>query len=199
MRILLCDDHPIVIMSLAELFIAHGHEVVATAAHPEELEELVAAHSPDVCVSDLLFDGQQDAAAALSAIEEIAKVTDVVVVSGAADATQRTAAMAAGAVAVVSKAAPPADLVALVEGRSDVCAVLPRPAGANPYFLTRREQQVLQSLIDGDSTERMAARLGMRHATARSHVQSVLLKLGVHSRTAAVSVGVRQGLVVLSA
>ena len=199
MRILLCDDHPIVVMSLAELFIAHGHDVVATAAHPEEIRELVALHHPDVCVSDLLFDGKQDAVAALSAIREVAKSTDVVVVSGAADASQRKAAMAAGAVAVVSKAAPPAELVALVEGRSDVCTVVTRPVGPNPYFLTRREKQVLQSLIDGDSTERMAARLGMRHATARSHVQSVLLKLGVHSRTAAVSVGVRQGLAVLSA
>ena len=198
MRILICDDHPIVIMSLAELFIAHGHEVVATATSPAEMVDLVALHHPDVCLSDLLFDGQTGAVAALAAISDVAKITDVIVVSGAADALQREAALAAGAIAVVSKAAPPPDLVALVEGRSDVCTVADRPAGANPYFLTRREQQVLQSLIDGDSTERMAARLGMRHATARSHVQSVLLKLGVHSRTAAVSVGVRQGLVVLS-
>lgn len=197
MRIVLCDDHPIVLMSLAELFIAHGHEVVATASHPEEMRGLVPAYRPHICVSDLLFGGQQDMVEALRAIREVALSTDVIVVSGAADAAQRKAAMAAGAVAVVSKAAPPADLVALVEGRSDRCPVLQRSV-ANPYFLTQREQQVLQSLVDGDSTERMAARLGMRSATARSHVQGVLLKLGVSSRIAAVSVGVQRGLAVPS-
>lgn len=101
---------------------------------------------------------------------------------------------------MASKALPGEQLVALVEGRCDVGPSTPRtrPPASNRYLLTVREQQVLQSLIDGDSTTRIAERLDMRHATARSHVQSLLLKMGVHTRAAAVAVGVRQGLAVLS-
>ena len=84
-------------------------------------------------------------------------------------------------------------MLALVEGRASGQRSRRRQP-ANPFLLTRRELEVLQSLVEGDSTERMAARLQVRNATARSHVQSLMLKLGVHSRSAAVSLGVRAGL-----
>ncbi len=197
MRICICDDHPIVVLSMVALFEAHGHEVVGTVGHPALVPGLVAEQRPDVCVLDLLYDDVPDALAALAAIGAVAPQTDVIVVSGAADPMQRQASLSAGAVAVASKACPPDELMALVEGRTEVVAESPR-SNRNPYFLTQREFQVLQSLIEGDSTERMAGRLGMRHATARSHVQSLLLKLGVHSRTAAVSIGVKQNLLALA-
>ena len=63
------------------------------------------------------------------------------------------------------------------------------------YFLTEREREVLDSLAEGHSTAVIAERLGVRAATARSHVQSVLMKLGVHSRVAAVAFAVERGLV----
>lgn len=194
MRIIVCDDHPIVVLSLTDLFRASGHEVVATADRPEALLDLVTTHRPDVCVLDLIYDGAADAVAALAAVHDIAGLTDVIVVSGAADEVQQGAAIAAGASAVTSKASPPEEVLALVEGRHAGSPAGTLPVPANPYFLTRRELEVLQSLVDGDSTERMAARLRMRRATARSHVQSLLLKLGVHSRSAAVSFGIRKGL-----
>lgn len=198
MRLVICDDHPIVVISMTMLFEAHGHEVVATTDSPHRLPQLVAELQPDVCLLDFMFDGSFDATPALDAIELIAGATDVVVISGTADATQRAAALAAGASAVASKATAGDSLVALVEGRCPVAQTPSVPRASNPYRLTAREQQVLQSLINGDSTARMAQRLQMRHATARSHVQSLLLKMGVHTRSAAVAIGVRDGLAVFS-
>jgi two-component system nitrate/nitrite response regulator NarL len=49
-------------------------------------------------------------------------------------------------------------------------------------FLTEREWQVMRCLIDGLSTQEIADRLCVQRSTARTHVQNLLIKLGVHSR-----------------
>jgi DNA-binding NarL/FixJ family response regulator len=58
-------------------------------------------------------------------------------------------------------------------------------------MLTPREMQVLQALADGGSTSTIASTLGIGSATVRSHVKSLLAKLGVHSRVEAVSLILR--------
>ena len=62
-----------------------------------------------------------------------------------------------------------------------------RTAGRDPRRLTTRESEILEGLLDGENTKVLAARLGVSQATARTHVQSVLSKLGVHSRLEAVA------------
>lgn len=193
MRIIICDDHPIVVLSLTQLFRGSGHEVVATGDRPDGLRALVAVHRPDVCVLDLVYGDVGDTTAAIDAVAAIAPLTDVIVLAGSGDERALDAARAAGASAVISKCSAPEVVLALVEGRRSGAPVSSRRP-ANPFLLTRRELEVLQSLVEGDSTERMAARLQVRHATARSHVQSLMLKLGVHTRSAAVTLGVRAGL-----
>ncbi len=195
MELILCDDHPIVMASLAAMFEAHGHDVVGMVSHPDALADVVRDLGGDVCVTDLLFGDEQEPHAVLGAITEVARLSDVVVLTGA-DRHHCDAASRAGATAVGSKALPSEAILALVEGRAPSAdsSIPDRPAGA-PFFLTSREVEVLQSLSDGDSTARMAERLGVRHSTARSHVQSVLHKLGVHNRLAAVSVAVSHGLI----
>jgi DNA-binding CsgD family transcriptional regulator len=54
-------------------------------------------------------------------------------------------------------------------------------------FLTPREHDVLQALVQGASTTRIAEVLGIRAATVRTHLKSVMVKLGVHSRVEAVA------------
>jgi two-component system nitrate/nitrite response regulator NarL len=60
-------------------------------------------------------------------------------------------------------------------------------ADRDPRRLTSRESEILEGLLDGENTKVLAARLGVSQATARTHVQSVLSKLGVHSRLEAVA------------
>jgi two-component system nitrate/nitrite response regulator NarL len=61
-----------------------------------------------------------------------------------------------------------------------------RADGRHPH-LTAREVEVLAGLVRGESTKALAARLKVRPATARTHVQHLLAKLGVHSRLQAVA------------
>ena len=62
-------------------------------------------------------------------------------------------------------------------------------------FLTPREREVLTRLARGESTQALAKAMGVTRSTARSHVQSVLSKLGVHSQREAVIEAARHGLV----
>ena len=63
--------------------------------------------------------------------------------------------------------------------------------------LTGRELEVLQRLAEGLSTADASRELGISTATLRAHVQSVLRKLGAHSRLEAVAIAARQGLIEL--
>lgn len=61
-------------------------------------------------------------------------------------------------------------------------------------YLTIGERQCLRLLVEGRDTAQMAVRLGVSPATVRTHVQSLLTKLGVHSRLEAASLAVRHRL-----
>jgi DNA-binding NarL/FixJ family response regulator len=74
----------------------------------------------------------------------------------------------------------------------------PRPsneAQRAARYLTPREREVLTRLARGESTQALAKAMGVTRSTARSHVQSVLSKLNVHSQREAVIEAARHGLV----
>jgi PAS domain S-box-containing protein len=81
---------------------------------------------------------------------------------------------------------------------SDLSMPAPGPTPSlDRYDLTQREQEVLILLAHGFSTQRMARRLNITSSTTRNHVQSILTKLGVHSRLEAVALAYKDGLVEL--
>lgn len=83
--------------------------------------------------------------------------------------------------------------IASLGGASPPASTPRRPSAALPP-LTAREREVLGLLAEGASTATIAARLVITSATARKHVQSLLAKLGAHSRLEAVAVATRAGL-----
>jgi DNA-binding NarL/FixJ family response regulator len=107
--------------------------------------------------------------------------------------------------AVVPRDATAAELRAAVAAAAHGFAAFPagladRPAGGGdiePEPLTPREREVLDLLGQGLSNRRIAQRLAISEHTAKFHVASVLAKLGVSSRTEAVGLGLRRGLITL--
>jgi len=63
--------------------------------------------------------------------------------------------------------------------------------------LTRRELSVLRLVAHGLGNKEIASELGISTHTVKYHLASLLSKLGVHTRTEAVTIGLRQGLVPL--
>ena len=59
--------------------------------------------------------------------------------------------------------------------------------------LTRRELQILQLLADGRAPDEIAAELGVSRNTLRTHIQNVLMKLGLHSKLDAIVAAIRHG------
>jgi len=89
-----------------------------------------------------------------------------------------------------------AGLVVLAPGDLNTTLVNPRPASIQEP-LTPREIEVLSMLAEGQSNKTIAYRLGISEHTVKFHVTSILAKLNAGSRTEAVTLGIRQGLIML--
>ena len=201
MKILLCDDHVLLAETLQTLLMSAGHEVLV-AHDPDSALELLAAERPDVCVLDIGFpDG--DGLDALSRVPDRSPETRVLMLSASRSPELVRSAIDLGARGYLCKDVGAAAIVRAVERLVDgdivldpqVAQVLARRPRARPEdieflmgFLTGREREVLRRIILGQGTQEMADEMHVSRSTARTHVQNVLRKLGVHSRLEAVAV-----------
>jgi two-component system, NarL family, nitrate/nitrite response regulator NarL len=211
MRLLLCDDHVLLLEALAAALTTRGHEVVGTVADPGSVAEMAERLAPDVCILDITFPGG-DGIQAAREIATRAPATKVLMLSATYDPALVRAAFEAGALGFVQKDESIEEILTAVRrlGEGEVAidprllrAAMrePRPAqppgrsGVDAMQLTPRETEVLVRLVAGDTTSEIGRALGVASSTARTHIQNVLIKLGVHSRLQAAAFAVRHGLV----
>ncbi len=109
-----------------------------------------------------------------------------------ANATAAQIAAAIEAVAAGLFVFDPADIEQLLPSRA-----LNRPSARLVEPMTPREIEVLRAMAEGLANKEIAARLGISENTVKFHVGSVMGKLGAASRTEAVTLGIRHGLVLL--
>lgn len=205
-RVLVVDDHEMVAQGLSEVLAAESDiEVVGTAGTVRDAERMAAQFEPDVVVMDYrLPDG--DGLMATSAIRREVPETAVVMVTASDHEALIAAAIEAGCSAYVTKDRAAQHVVSAVRtaARGEMgfpAAVLNRllargkASDVRSGALTPREREVLQLLAEGLSTRDIADRLVVSVSTVRNHVQSILTKLGVHSKLEAVTVAARQGIV----
>jgi DNA-binding NarL/FixJ family response regulator len=173
---------------LRAVFVARGHDVELV----EPSEDLDS--DPDVV---LVSPAPGRTATAVRNAREVAPHAHVVaVLDPAVSEVDRDGADAEGAQTCVDAGTTLRELVARVEGaNAPRAALLGARLPAPLPNLTPREHEVLEALVQGRGTAQLAATLGVTRATARSHVQHLLKKLGVHSRLEAVATAVRTGLV----
>jgi two-component system, NarL family, nitrate/nitrite response regulator NarL len=206
MKILLCDDHVLLAEALESLLRLAGHEVIVTA-DPQRALTLLADEQPEVCVLDIGFpDGS--GIEVLSHAGEIAPDTRVLMLSANRDPEVVRTAIDLGAAGYICKDVGVVEVIRAIERVHEGNVILdPLVARALTQrkvrsddidwligFLTRREREVLRRIVIGQSTDEMARDMRVSRSTARTHVQNVLQKLGVHSRLQAVAaVSRRQG------
>jgi DNA-binding NarL/FixJ family response regulator len=200
LRVLVVADDPLARSGLAALLAEQaGIAVVGQAASTERIGRLLEVEGPDAVVLDL-GTGLPDRSSGLDLA--------VPVLALAPDGEHAAEALAAGARGVLLRdtdgsrlvaalAAVTRGLLVLDEALRD--AVRPRavPAEAPVEALTPREREVLQLLSEGLPNRRIAERLGIGERTVKFHVNAILGKLGVATRTEAVVVAARLGLVSL--
>jgi two-component system, NarL family, nitrate/nitrite response regulator NarL len=202
MRVLLCDHHRLLVESMAAVFQGRGH-AVEEALNPRQAAALLVDRPTDVCVVDLGFpDYDGDPVADMRAASPM---TGIVVFTATCERGALDRARESGAHGYVSKEDSLASLVDLVEGvggdpGAGAASWVARPPASwvtdhSPHFLTPRERQALEGLVQGKNTSELARWMGVRQSTVSTHIQTVLTKLGVHSRLEAVAYAMANRLV----
>ena len=204
-RILIVDDHSVVREGL-RIFLGRDSEleIVDEAADGAEAIEKARRLRPDVVLMDLLIP-VIDGISATSIIRRESPETRVIALTSVVDSALVTGSIRAGAVGYLLKDAEANELRAVIKAvaagqvqfspqvSSYLLRELQEPV--KPTTLTDREAQVLSLLAQGKSNKEIASYLQIAEDTVKSHIRHILTKLGVQSRTQAVILAIRQGLV----
>jgi two-component system, NarL family, response regulator LiaR len=205
-RVLLVDDHAVVRSGLTAFLLAFDDlELVAEAGSGEEAVRHCNQLKPDVVLMDLVMPGM-DGAQATRAIREKCPEIQVIALTSFKEKELVEGAMEAGAIGYLLKNVSADELAeAIREAHAGRPTLAPEAAQAliqatrKPprigFDLTERELEVLALLVEGLSNPEIADRLVISRSTAKFHVSSILSKLGVSSRTEAVSVALQNKLV----
>ena len=197
--ILIADDHPLTREALASLLEQHGFEVVGQASDGEEAIVEAARLRPRLVLLDLTMPGM-DGLSALPHIRESSPESEVVVLTASGTDENLLEAIRAGAAGYLLKSEPPERIALFLRGVAHGEAALSgsiarrlldrvreggRMGGIPDEVaekLSAREVEVLLLLDEHLGTDEIAARLYISEHTVRSHVKSLLRKLGVSSR-----------------
>jgi DNA-binding NarL/FixJ family response regulator len=209
MRIFLVDDHPVVRAGLVALLSGEDDmEVVGEAAGGTGAVRGIAAARPDVVLMDLRLDGD-DGAAGTDGVELTRRVRalpsppQVLVLTTYESDADITRAIGAGATGYLLKACPPEELFQGVRAAARGETVLAARVAARMVrrlrdpapALSAREVEILELLASGAGNREIARRLFITEATVKTHLVHVYAKLGVDTRTAAVTAAVERRLI----
>jgi DNA-binding NarL/FixJ family response regulator len=209
-HVLVVNDQRTFAEALAAALRLEKDLIAQVAGSGDEALEAVAVASSDVVLLDVQMLGT-DGIEIIRRLLEAQPDLRVVMLSGHEDDHLRASAMEAGAVGYLSKLAPLADLPDAVRkaARGEALMDPEELLRLERYLrhrrhqeaterqrtdrLTPRQTEILQLLADGVPVATIAERLGMSRLTLRTHVQNILTRLGVHTKTEAVTVAIRHG------
>lgn len=196
---------------LENLLATRGVSVVGRSASLESLFEQIVDVEPDVVLVDASGGNSESALDALFS-SNLAAETTVILLSDHSRPSWTAEALRAGVRAILPSEVSPEQFAAALQAvmaglvvvhPSEIPAALPQASAASSPLaeltepLTPREREVLQMLAGGLVNKEIAAKLSISEHTVKFHVASILGKLGAATRTEAVSLGIRRGLVLL--
>lgn len=205
-RVMLVDDHMMVRRGLATfLTVFDDLELVGEAEDGEAAIQLCAQVLPDVILMDMVMP-EMDGASATRAIRRQFPQVQVIALTSFKEGDLIKNALEAGAIGYLLKDVSVDELARAIRaahaGRAtlspEAAQTLVETANQPPapgLDLTEREREVLSLLIEGLNNTQIAGRLTVSPSTIKSHVSNILSKLGVASRTEAVTLALRNRIV----
>lgn len=213
-KILVADDHPLVREALVRVFSNQKDmKVVGEAADGEEAIKLASQLKPDVLVMDIMMpkiDGLQ----ASRTIKKMSPSTAILILTAYDDDSYVLGLLEAGAAGYLMKSARGQDLVEAVRsiraGESVlhprvIEKLLRRAVSQSAKIeeqkikepLTAREKELLKLVAAGMSNKEIAAKLCLSIRTVKAHLSNIFNKMGVASRSEALIMALKAGLIAL--
>jgi two-component system NarL family response regulator len=200
-RVILADDHPVVRDGLAAMVNQQPDmEVVAEAGDGEEAIALFDQQLPDVMVLDLRMPKLDGVGVVQRVLEKYPKACLLIMTTydGDEDIFQ---CLSQGAKGYILKDAPRQEILSAIRAVSEDRPYTSSSVAAKALqrmgkpSLTQREVDVLQLVAQGRSNKDIARRLAITEGTAKTHVKAILTKLDAISRTEAVAVAHKRGMI----
>jgi DNA-binding NarL/FixJ family response regulator len=210
LRVLIADDHPLVLVAVRMMLEASEEiEVAGEARSAPEVLALVQRRNPDVVLLDLRMPGAEGGSL-IAQLRGEHPAVKVVVLSASDDAASVREALDAGACAYVLKSTKPIDIVSVLREVGGGQTVF-RPTaggltGSAPFAngaqedpstqagLTGREMTILAAVAGGSTTKAISAELWVSEHTVKFHLTNIYRKLGVANRSGAVRYAVEHEL-----
>jgi two-component system NarL family response regulator len=202
-RILIADDHTTVLAGLASIIgMQPDMLVVAEAVNGREAVDLWQKHRPDVTLLDLRMP-KLDGVSVINEIRQHNASARIIILTTYDTDNEIYRAIKAGAKGYLLKDARREELLDCIRKVNGGDTSIPQAlveklaAGMTSEILTGRELGVLGLLARGKSNKEIGANLFISETTVKGHLRSIFTKLNVLSRTEAIAVASRRGLVQL--
>jgi DNA-binding NarL/FixJ family response regulator len=201
-RVLVVDDHPMMRKGLLSTISPETDmEVVGLAPSGSEAVELFRATVPDVTIMDLNLTPDMTGTDAIRTIRREFPAARFIVLSAYKGDEDIFRALEAGAITYLLKDQLGEDLIPIIRQVHAGERPLPEEVGRKLADriqlggnLTGRELEVLELVSKGMRNKEVAAALFVTEETVHGHIKSILSKLKVHDRSAAVTVAIRRGI-----
>ena len=205
-RVMLVDDHTMVRRGLATFLKAFDDlELAGEAENGRTAIELCAKRQPDVILMDMVMPDMNGAIATRTIRQQFPNVQVIALTSFKEEELVKSA-LEAGAIGYLLKDVSADELVRAIRsahaGRAtlspEAAQALVHAASQPPALgndLTEREREVLALMIEGLNNTQIAGKLTVSPSTIKSHVSNILSKLGVTSRTEAVTLALRNRII----
>jgi DNA-binding NarL/FixJ family response regulator len=200
LRVLVVDEHPVVRQGVRALLERglEGAEVTDASSLQGALDDM-GTKQPDVTIVDPWRAGGDVESILTTLTSKLG--SPIVVFTADGGARLLSDALKAGVKGYVRKDSPGEDLVRAIQAARDGEFYVD-PALSSTIVLddgdktlSDRQREILQMLADGMQTEAVAIKLGLSTETVRTHTKRILAKLGADTRTQAVAIGIRTGLI----
>jgi DNA-binding NarL/FixJ family response regulator len=202
-RVMIADDHPMMREGIAATLLAQGGiEIVGIASNGEEAIAQFARHRPDVSLVDLQMP-VKDGLEAIVAIRALHPDARIIVLTTFSGDARVIGALKAGASGYLLKDVPGAELAQTIRHVYTGANVIGRAPqlevdGHSPADkLSARELDVLRLAANGNSNRVIGEILSISEPTVKSHMSTILVKLGASDRTHAVTLALKRGYITL--
>lgn len=202
-RVMIADDHPMMRDGIAATLRAQGGmDIVSLASNGAEAIAQFARHRPDVTLMDLQMP-VKDGLEAIVAIRALHPDARIIVLTTFSGDARVIAALKAGATGYLLKDVTAGELAHTVRHVYQGASVIAKVAQdeVDGHFpadkLSARELEVLRLAANGNSNRMIGAILTISEPTVKSHMSTVLVKLGASDRTHAVTLAIKRGYITL--